>query len=137
MSTDERATCSKCGTEYAISEWPWCPHGKPSQIVIPDDIPGGETVENMGHEPVTYYSKSERRRLMKEHGVEEFVRHQPTKGSDKSPYTVSWDKGSIDAQTLQNAADLLDPARRRRSSGADPALPFTRYPVTVRELPGD
>ena len=62
----------------------------------------------MGHEPVTYYSKSERRRLMALNGVEEFVRHQPLKGTDKSPFTSDWSKGSMDPQTLENARLLVE-----------------------------
>jgi hypothetical protein len=61
-----------------------------SHAVIGDDIIGGETLENVGHEPVTFYSKSEKRRYLREHGLESFVRHVGRPGSDKSPYTTRW-----------------------------------------------
>lgn len=52
--------------------------------------PGGRTFENLGHEPMTFYSPAEKARYMRNHGIEEFVRHAPVPGSDKSPHTTSW-----------------------------------------------
>lgn len=82
--------CDLCGREVTVGEWPWCPHGFGRMAVVPDDIPGGETVQNFGPEPVTYYSRSERRRIMRERGLSEVVKHVGLPGSDKSAHTSRW-----------------------------------------------
>ena len=87
---DDVCTCDQCGKELQIGDWPLCPHGRPSLKVIQDSIPGGLTIENMGHEPVTVYSHSERRDLMRARGLKEQVRHVGARGSDKSPHTSRW-----------------------------------------------
>jgi len=58
--------------------------------VIDDSWPGGKTFENLGHDPVTFYSKSDYRRELKARGLEEKVRHVGLPGSDKSPHTTRW-----------------------------------------------
>lgn len=83
--------CDKCGVAVtATNNWPFCPHGRSNWTARADDIPGGMVLENMGPEPVTVYSHSERRRLLHERGLQEFVRHVPLRGSDKSPHTTRW-----------------------------------------------
>jgi hypothetical protein len=52
-----------------------------------DEFVGGLTVENLGHEPVKVYSKSELKAECEKRGVEQMVRHVPVPGSDKSPHT--------------------------------------------------
>lgn len=86
------AICEKCGKEIVVGEWPFCPHGFPIEgLQVRDDtIVGGETVENLGPQPITFHSRSEKRRWLKEHGIQEYVRHVPSQGSDKSPNTVRW-----------------------------------------------
>lgn len=111
--------CPKCNRTIEIGDYPFCPHGRGcAPNVIDDTIIGGEWNENMGHAPVYYDSKSERRRLMKLHHVEEYVRHAPTQGSDRSPHTVDWSKGSMDAATLENAAILV--GRQRQADKTAP-----------------
>ena len=84
-------TCPRCGASLSIGSWPFCPdHGVGTNTIVPDDYGKDITCETMGHEPVTYRTRSERRRLMKEHNVEEFVRHVPTQGSATSPHTINW-----------------------------------------------
>jgi hypothetical protein len=74
-----------------VGDWPWCPHGKQgSPAVIDDSIPGGMTIENMGPEPLTFYSKSEWRREMKRRGLRPNVRHMTLPGTDKSEFTTRW-----------------------------------------------
>lgn len=90
-------TCPSCGAELRIGSWPWCPHENGTSGARSDGIPGGETLENVGPEPVTFYSHSEKRRYLREHGLEEFVRHVPVPGSDKSPHTVSWTAVDLEA----------------------------------------
>lgn len=82
--------CEKCGVTIQVGDWPWCPHERGVNNVIDDTILGGEVNENVAHEPVTFYSKSEKRRYLKEHGLREFVRHVGEQGSDKNPRTSRW-----------------------------------------------
>jgi hypothetical protein len=90
-------TCEKCGAVVAIGDFPFCPHGRFRGNAESDGIPGGETLENVGPEPVTFYSRSEKRRYLKEHGLVEFVRHVPVPGSDTSPHTTSWTGVNLEA----------------------------------------
>ena|ERR1700741_4195458 len=83
------------------------------RAVTADAIPGGVWIENLGPRPVKVYSHSERLRIAKERGLEPFVRHQPLQGSDKSPHTTDWSRGSIDPYTMESAAALV----RDRSKG--------------------
>ena len=83
--------CEKCGAVLTVGSWPFCPdHGIGHNSVCPDDYGRDISCETMGHEVVTYRTRSERKRLMKEHKVEEFVRHVGQQGSDKSPHTSRW-----------------------------------------------
>lgn len=80
--------CPRCNLEYGVGYSPWCRDGH--EAIRPGrgpDItyPGGLTLENMGHEPVTVYSESERQRIMKARGLRECVRHVPG-----SPHTSDW-----------------------------------------------
>jgi hypothetical protein len=67
---------------------------------------GGKTFENLGHDPVTFYSKTDYRRYLKTHGIEEFHRHTPPPGTDKSDQTTSW--ASVTQETLDGAAAMLE-----------------------------
>jgi hypothetical protein len=90
-------TCDRCGVELALGDYPFCPHGRYRGNAEFDGIPGGETLDNVGPEPVTFYSRSEKRRYLKEHGLVEFVRHVPVPGSDSSPHTTSWSAVDLEA----------------------------------------
>lgn len=81
--------CEKCGKDLTVGEWPFCPHGFSivGLSVVDDSIPGGETVENLAPTPVTFHSKSEKRRYLREHGIREAVRHVGVAGSDHNPHT--------------------------------------------------
>lgn len=89
--------CDRCGKILQLAEWPFCPHGFGSYNAQPNDIPGGLTLENLGHEKVTVYSRSELKRLCKERGVEPFIRHVPVPGTDRSPHTVAWTSVDLEA----------------------------------------
>jgi hypothetical protein len=90
-------TCEKCGQEMAIGGWPWCPHEPGATGAIDDSFIGGRTYENLGHSEVTVYSRSELRRELKARGLEEYVRHVPVPGTDKSPHTTSWTGVNLEA----------------------------------------
>ncbi len=88
--------CEKCGKELQVGEFPFCggrnQHGFPlvglKQLGdeidehLPDLAPDGSVVH--------FTSRSEKRRYLKEHGLMEFVRHQPLPGTDKSDKTSRW-----------------------------------------------
>jgi hypothetical protein len=57
---------------------------------VGDEIPGGQWVENLGHEPVFIESKSQLKHEREMRGLEPMVRHVGTPGSDKSPHTTKW-----------------------------------------------
>ena len=71
--------CEKCQKVLQIGEYPFCGgrnnHGFPVHGLkqIGDEI--DEWNENVGHEPVHFTSRAERKRYLKEHGLVEFVRH--------------------------------------------------------------
>ena len=90
-------TCDRCGAALTTGTWPFCKAGRGHEpfvaknlAVIQDSIPGGMVIENMGHEPITFYSKSDYRREMKARGLVNKVEHVGVPGSDKSPHTTRW-----------------------------------------------
>ena len=118
--------CDRCGHEIQIGEYPFCPHGFGAGTSIRDEIPGGIVLENYGPDPIKVYSHSERRRIMKDRGLEEFVRHTPVPGTDKSPHTIDFG-AMIDPQTMRNAEELVKRSSRVADDGIDfsPAIrPF-------------
>lgn len=117
---DESGCCTKCGAQRQVGDYPMCPHGygAGNTRAVVDDIPGGMVIENLGRDPVKVYSHTERRAIMNARGLEEFVRHAPIPGTDKSPYTTDWSKGSIDAYTLEAARYLVE--NRMRGNKQDP-----------------
>ena len=58
--------------------------------VIPDEIPGGLVVENLGHKPVKVYSRSELKLEAEKRGLVQTVRHIGSPDSDKNPNTTRW-----------------------------------------------
>jgi hypothetical protein len=87
-------TCERCGKVLQLGEYPFCggrnSHGFPMAGLkqIGDEI--DEWNENVGHEPVHFRSRQERKRYLKEHNLQEFVRHVGEPGSDKSKHTSRW-----------------------------------------------
>lgn len=79
-------TCERCGHALQVGEFPFCPHGFGSGVVVADDIPGGVEIRhglcNSDGTPRRYYSKSEIAREAKARGFENRVRH-----IDGSPHT--------------------------------------------------
>ena len=95
--------CTKCGRQLAIGEWPFCPHGTPMGNAIESNerFIGGVTIENMGDEPVTVYSREEFKQEMARHNVEQRIKWVP---GDK--YLTNWG-ASIDPYTLESARILV------------------------------
>lgn len=121
--------CEACGALLEVGDWPFCPHGRSRVVTISDSIPGGVILENLGPEPVRVESESHRRRLMKERGLVDCVRHVPIPGTDKSPHTTSW--AGADRTTLDNAAALVDPARRQKITADSPEAQLETLVMTV------
>ena len=70
-------TCDQCGQPITVGDWPFCPHGRSALRAVGDDIPGGMVLENLGHEPVTVYSHTERKAIMRARGLQEQIRWTP------------------------------------------------------------
>jgi hypothetical protein len=122
VGVGEHPPCPKCG---GATERLWIGL---SASIAGDEFPGGRTYENLGHDPVTVYSRSELRRELKSRGLEECVRHVPVPGSDKSPNTTSWNVPC--EYTLRQAKALLErvgvvnvPAREERGGVGPHATP--------------
>jgi len=98
-----------CCNDRAEQFW----NGK-SPGIVQDSIEGGMVLENLGPEPVTVYSHSEHRRLLKERGLINVVKHTAVPGTDQSPHTTNWARGA-DATFLDNAKTLV--SRPRQVSG--------------------
>ena len=81
---------------------------------------------------MTVYSRAERKAAIAAAGLQEFVRHVPERGSDKSPHTTDWSKGSMDPQTLKNAEALVS-RQKAVKSNPDPS-PTVHATFTIREL---
>lgn len=122
--------CEACGWQAEIvaqpGEHPLCPDcGCRTErlwvapaSVHGDEIPGGVEIENLGPEPMTFYSRSEIAKEAKRRGLEPFVRHVPVPGTDKSPYTTSWAAAS--PWMLEQAKVLLERVERGPAPSATP-----------------
>ena len=104
--------CLECGVVLELGMFPFC-HGDPDAHTRVTagrgaDVtwPGGKTFENLGDTPQMFYSPAEKARYLRQHGIEEYVRHQPVPGSDKSPHTVSW--AAISQHQLDGARAMLE-----------------------------
>lgn len=95
--------CEHCGRTVVIGEWPFCPHGTPSGNAIEtnEQFIGGLTLENLGPDPVTVYSRTEFKQAMLTANVEQRIKWVP---GDK--HLQNWGT-YIDPQTLDNARVLL------------------------------
>lgn len=109
--------CEKCGVVYAIGDWPFCPHGRGSGVVVGDEM--DQVIENNGTpHAIRFRSRAALKAHMDAHGLTPKVRHVPLhQGTDYSPHTTDWSKG-IDAYTLESARVLL-------------SRPNARQPLTV------
>ena len=137
---DQRCvTCQWEGEVFARPfEMPACPQcgGGTERVrrraveVRDDAFIGGLTLENLGDEPVTVYSRSELARELKARNLEPMVRHVPIPGTDKSPHTTNWNVPC--AYTLEAARALVE--RVGQGRGADPVESAHVYPVATPAL---
>ena len=105
-------TCATCGREggHGATGLSGCPYEAVGGVrgAKGADVtwPGGRTFENLADTPQTFYSPAEKQRFMRERGIEEYVRHQPLPGSDRSPHTTSW--AAVSQETLDGARLMLE-----------------------------
>lgn len=91
-------SCEKCGEDAILPAL-----YDQAFAVIGDEVDYIDN--NLGQEPIRIRSKAERKRLMKERGLVEFIRHTPVPGTDLSPHTTDWSRG-MDPYTLEQAKIL-------------------------------
>ncbi len=120
----ENPPCPTCG---GASERLWVGE---AASVCDDTYIGGKTFENLGHEPVTVHSRSELKRVMRERGLQECVRHVPVPGTDKSPHTTSW--AAVSPYQLQAATEMV--SRMGRVTPSAQAEPSVVGPEVTDEM---
>jgi hypothetical protein len=98
--------------------------------VVENGWPGGRLFENLGPVPMRFESRSDFTRYLTTHHLEPFVRHTPTKGSDKSPHTTHW--SSIGPETLAGATAMLERVNRP-TTRTNPATYITQWSATTTE----
>lgn len=100
-------TCERCGTELQVGMFPYC-KGRPSDhesrpaAVIRDEIPGGQWIENLGHEPMRFDSHS----AIREEADRRGLRLRDCWAGPHDKHLTNWAAG-IDAYTLEAAKTLL------------------------------
>lgn len=120
----EASPCPACGSETSRV---WI--SRTSQV-IGDEM--DHVQENGLKQPRRFTSKSEWRRWMKENGLENPVRHACLPGTDKSPHTTDWSKGSMDPYTLEQAKILV--SRQHSVKGNDAPAPVK---LNIRVVTGE
>jgi len=86
--------------------------------VVENGWPGGRLFENLGPVPMRFESRSDFTRYLTTHHLEPFVRHTPTKGSDKSPHA--------------GATAMLERVNRP-TTRTNPATYITQWSATTTE----
>lgn len=118
-------TCDKCYQEIELGAWPFCPHGRGTNTVVGDDIPGGRVFENGFSEPTKFYSHSEHRKALADRGLE--IRAKWAGPNDK--HLTRWD--SVD---LEGAAALVTRGVQARAArNEDRRWPNASLPITVTD----
>jgi hypothetical protein len=118
--------CETCGAAVAIGDFPFCPHGQTKAMIVPDDVPGGFTVENAWREPRTFYSQSEYRKALDADGME--LRPKWVPGSK---HLTNW--ATMDPYTLENGRILAERQAHTKAS-RDEAVTLDTLVQTTRVL---
>lgn len=103
-------TCDACGEELRIGDYPFCPHGRGTGVVVGDDIPGGQWFENGLTRPEKFYSHSAHRKAVQKNGCEITPYWVP---NDK--HLTRWDTVNLDA-----ARELVSRGSRRPETSLPP-----------------
>jgi hypothetical protein len=113
-------TCDVCGAELSLGAWPWCPHGAPTLVTVPDDVPGGFWAVNGFAEPRQFFSRSAHRAALAADNMEIRAKHA---GSEDT-ICPRWDTVDLDS-----AAQLV----QRNRDGAHARNREKLAPITVTE----
>ncbi len=125
---EEYPPCAQCG---APTSRLWTTRaGRGADVTWP----GGKTFENLADQPQTFYSKSDYTKYLKANNIEEFVRHVPVPGSDKSPHTVSW--AAVSQSTLDGAKAMLERVGAAHGRDPEPQTWIESMTVTVTDEAG-
>ncbi len=126
--------CQACGGEMRVGDYPFC-HGDPARHapavnhVISDEC--DITVENGFATPQRFTSKADHRRALAGKGLEIMVRHVPIPGTDYSPHTTDWGRGSVDLAAA-TAAVSAERGRVRPSDAEPPPTVPMSWRITER-----
>jgi len=122
-------TCDTCGATLELGSWPWCPHERAANAVIPDDVPGGFWVENGFDKPTWFPSHSAHEAALAARGME--IRAKWAGPTDK--HLKRWDVPS--AKTLEDAKILLERGMQAaRDERARLEAQLAEFPITVTTL---
>lgn len=116
--------CESCGNEIAVGAWPFCPHGRGAFTNIPDDVPGGFTVENGFDAPRTFYSHSAHERALAERGLE--IRAKWAGPQDQ--HLTNWAAGTVDLEAAAALVSRTSKATRKDWPDYEPV------PITVTTI---
>lgn len=90
--------CTVCGLPIQVGDYPCItvarPHQRGWNSVLSDEC--DIVQENGFHTPTRFTSKRELAQALSAKGLEQRVRHVTIPGTDKSPYTTDWGRGSVD-----------------------------------------
>lgn len=85
--------------------------------------------ENGFSQPTRFTSKSALRKALDAKGLELMVRHQPIPGTDHSPYTTDWGRGTVDLAAA--TAAVSEPRGKLKAVESEDHVPVT---WTITEL---
>jgi hypothetical protein len=128
-------TCERCGGDIEVGDYPFCKgrpddHQRGSATVIGDEMDHWQV--NGTKTPIHFTSKAERKAWLKAAGYEEFVRHQPLPGTDKSAHTSDWSRVT-DPYTMNYKRELLERAFAQKATPpawADATIHFRPFDET-------
>ena len=116
--------CPSCKGETVYF---WTQH--PVSIQTNEAFIGGQVIENLGHDPVTVYSRDELKVRMAEAGVEQRIKYVPG-----DHYLTDWSMG-IDAQRLADVTALLSRPRVTRADREQELAALQSFAPSVKTLP--
>ena len=118
--------CPRCGAAVEVGDWPFCPHGRGTNHVVQDEIPGGQYFENGFDRPTRFDSHSAHRAALEARGYEIVVKH----AGEHEKHLTKW-AASVDAKTLENAAILVSRGTKNTPDQEEPS-----YPIYGRAVKG-
>ena len=121
--------CDRCGHTYAIGAWPWCPHGVAASSAISDTIIGGQTIETLDHDEMTFYSKKAIRDAADVRGL----RLKDEWAGPHDTQLTNW-AAAIDAYTLEAARVLTSRRGHATRERPDPDTALQSVTTWVKPI---